>query len=257
MIAGLIGKLHLSSAEGGVEKRTDDGYDTFYYSHDSTPKLNPETDDYKRWIVEEKKQDLKKLFEPVNNFCCDGVPEEFHQTTWCTEMAIKFINKKRKGPWMLSINPFDPHPPFDPPKEYRMRYNPDDLPGPLFKLNDIERQKKFQEVCQQAVDAVNPGGENPPPPPVGGYKNPGNWPPESFNGKIVKAHYYAMIELLDKHFGILVNHLKEIGQLENTLIIFHSDHGEMLGDHGLIYKGSRFFEGIGSCTINILMAWKD
>ncbi len=38
---GLIGKLHLSSAEGGVEKRTDDGYETFYYSHDSTPKLNP------------------------------------------------------------------------------------------------------------------------------------------------------------------------------------------------------------------------
>ena len=103
----------------------------------------------------------------------------------------------------------DPHPPFDPPKEYRERYNPDDLPGPLFKLNDIERQKKFQEVCQQAVEAVNPGGENPPPPPEGGYKNPGNWPPESFNGKIVKAHYYAMIELLDKHFGILVNHLKK------------------------------------------------
>ena len=59
----LIGKLHLASAEGGVEKRTDDGYDTFYYSHDSTPKLNPEYDDYKKWIVEEKKQDLKKVFE--------------------------------------------------------------------------------------------------------------------------------------------------------------------------------------------------
>ena len=59
---GLIGKLHLSSAEGGVEKRTDDGYNTFYYSHDSTPKLNPETDDYKRWIVEEKKQNLKKKY---------------------------------------------------------------------------------------------------------------------------------------------------------------------------------------------------
>ena len=122
----------------------------------------------------------------------------------------------------------------------------------MFKLDDIERQK-FQEVCQQAVDAVNPGGENPPPPPEGGYKNPGNWPPESFNGKIVKAHYYAMIELLDKHFGILVNHLKEIGQLENTLIIFHSDHGEMLGDHGLIYKGSRFFEGL--VHVPLIFSW--
>ncbi len=51
---GLIGKLHLSSAEGGVEKRTNDGYDTFYYSHESTSKLYPETNDYKRWIAEEK-----------------------------------------------------------------------------------------------------------------------------------------------------------------------------------------------------------
>ena len=250
---GLIGKLHLASAEGGVEKRTDDGYDTFYYSHDSTSKLEPETNDYKRWIIEEKKQNLKKLFEPVNNFCCDGVPEEFHQTTWCTEMAIKFINKKRKGPWMLSINPFDPHPPFDPPKEYRKRYNPEDIPGPLFKLNDIERQKKFQEVCQQAVNAVNPEGKNSPPPPEGMYKNPGNWPPDSFNGKVVKAHYYAMIELLDKHFGRLINYLDEINQLNNTLIIFHSDHGEMLGDHGLIYKGSRFFEGL--VHVPLIFSW--
>lgn len=108
-----------------------------------------------------KKQDLKKLFEPINNFCCDGLPEDLHQTKWCTDMAIRFISKKRKGPWMLSINPFDPHPPFDPPKEFRIKYNPDDLPGPLFQIQDIERQKKFKEVCQQAVDAVNPGGDPP------------------------------------------------------------------------------------------------
>ena len=62
-----------------------------------------------------------------------------------------------------------------------------------------------------------------------------------------------MIELLDKHFGRLVNYLKEINQLENTLIIFHSDHGEMLGDHGLIYKGSRFFEGL--VHVPLIFSW--
>lgn len=85
------------------------------------------------------------------------------------------------------------------------------------------------------------------------YKNPGNWPPASFNGKIVKAHYYAMIELIDKHFGRLINYLKEINQLDNTLVIFHSDHGEMLGDHGLIYKGSRFFEGL--VHVPLIFSW--
>ena len=55
-----------------------------------------------------------------------------------------------------------------------MIYYHDIIINYLFKLDDIERQKKFQEVCQQAVEnyAVNPGGENPPPPPVGGYIKP-------------------------------------------------------------------------------------
>ena len=52
---------------------------------------------------------------------------------------------------MLSINPFDPHPPFDPPKEYRERYNPDELPGPLFKLNDIARQKNSKKYVSKQL----------------------------------------------------------------------------------------------------------
>ena len=81
---------------------------------------------------------------------------------------------------------------------------------------DFFDQNKFIEVCQQATEAVDPSGNNPPPPKKGGYKNPGNWPPETFNGKLVQAHYYAMIELLDKHFGRLINYLKKINQLENN-----------------------------------------
>ena len=78
-----------------------------------------------------------------------GVPDELHQTTWCTEMANEFIRQKRNRPWLLSVNPFDPHPPFDPPKEYLDRYNMKDLPYPLFEESDIEKQKKFRNIDQQ------------------------------------------------------------------------------------------------------------
>ena len=53
---GLVGKLHLAAADGGVEKRSDDGYRVFQYSHDSVAgKINVESNDYKKWLKEEKK----------------------------------------------------------------------------------------------------------------------------------------------------------------------------------------------------------
>ena len=53
-----------------------------------------------------------------------------------------------------------------------------------------------------------------------------------------------MIELIEAEFGRLVDPLDRTGQLDDTIILFHSDHGEMLGDHGLLYTGCRFFEGL-------------
>ena len=49
-----------------------------------------------------------------------------------------------------------------------------------------------------------------------------------------------MIELIDKQVGRMVDALKETGQLDNTIVIFMSDHGEMLGDHGF-YPRDRIF----------------
>ena len=59
-----------------------------------------------------------------------------------------------------------------------------------------------------------------------------------------------MIELLDLEFGRLIDYLNETNQRKNTLIIFSSDHGEMLGDHGLVQKGCRFYEGLVKYTLN-------
>lgn len=255
---GLVGKLHLASADGVMEKRTDDGYRMMEWSHHPMPHLSRQRNDYGRWLKEEKGVDHAELYQDIKGYLSAGVPAELHQSTWCTEMAIRFIDEARDGPWMLSLNPFDPHPPFDPAPEYLERYDPDSLPDPLFRPSDLERQKQFRNVCQQSVHATDPtragSSDSPGGAFAGGSENAATHPPDSFNGRAVKAAYYAMVELLDDQFGRLVDHLDAAGQLDNTLIIFHSDHGEMLGDHGLLYKGCRFFEGL--VHVPLIFCWQ-
>jgi arylsulfatase A-like enzyme len=58
----------------------------------------------------------------------------------------------------------------------------------------------------------------------------------------VRAAYWAMIDVIDTQIGRLLDFLEETGQRENTIVIFTSDHGEMLGDHGIYLKGPYFYE---------------
>ncbi|MEZ4714563.1 MAG: sulfatase-like hydrolase/transferase [Caldilineaceae bacterium] len=51
-----------------------------------------------------------------------------------------------------------------------------------------------------------------------------------------------MIDLIDAQVGRLLDALERTGQADNTLVIFMSDHGEMLGDHGIYLKGPYFYE---------------
>ena len=76
-----------------------------------------------------------------------------------------------------------------------------------------------------------------------------------YEHKLVKASYYAMIELIDTQVGRLIDCLEANGQLDNTLIIFMSDHGEMLGDHGIYLKGPYFYEG--AVKVPLIMSYPE
>jgi arylsulfatase len=250
---GMAGKLHLSRAKGRVEKRPDDGYRFFRWSHHPEPDW-PEGHDYDAWLREVRGIDPHEIYTMKQAYG-PGVPAEFHQTTWCTEMAMEFISQEREGPWLMSLNPFDPHPPFDPPAEFLDRIDSSTLPLPLFRESDIAHQKRYRAVDQQSKDAVRIGGE-----PVAAQVLDEDaedffhsTPPSAYDPRQVKACYYAMIELIDHEFGRLVRFLEERGELENTIIIFTSDHGELLGDHGLLYKGCRFFEAL--VHVPLIISW--
>jgi arylsulfatase len=248
----LVGKLHLAAAKK-YETRTDDGYRVFHWSHHPTPDQSY-GHDYENWLKHEKKVDPIELFSSVNYFCGPGVPTEFHQTTWCSDMAIRFITERRNKPWMISVNPFDPHGPFDAPPEYLSRYKSSEMPLPIFKDSDIENQKLFKNIDQQTKISEDPRIRKKITPVSGNSHDSIATAHNEYDALEVKANYYAMIEQIDDQFGRIIQTLKDSNQLENTLIIYMSDHGELLGDHGLILKGCRFFEGL--VRVPMIISWK-
>ena len=64
-----------------------------------------------------------------------------------------------------------------------------------------------------------------------------NFPPEEKKLRHLISNYYGMISLIDHNVGRIMTALNDLGIAENTLVIFTADHGELLGDHGLLLKG--------------------
>ena len=221
---GLVGKFHLQSSGQRTEPRLDDGYRYWRFSH--APRDDwPQGHDYADW-VRARGGDLDALRAGE-----DRVPPELHQTTWLTDCALAFIDQQRSGPWFLSLNPYDPHPPFIPPRVYAERFDPETMPGPHFRESDLKQQERLKDVAFQTLAER----------------------PEAFDGRALQARYYAMIAQIDEQFARLMAGLEASGQRDDTVIVFSSDHGEMLGDHGLLYKGCRFYEGL--VRVPLLFSW--
>jgi arylsulfatase A-like enzyme len=235
-VCGLAGKYHLSPADPMVdddvpmtENRIDDGYAEFHWSHDSRPSLDGHvvsTNEYHHWLRERGIEYSRSPFQD-SQYVETSMPEKHHHTTWCAEKAINFLeaNASANRPWAFTLNFFDPHVPFDPPSEYLERYLPklDTIPLP----NYVEGERDEKPVFHR-----HPPSQD-------------RFPFHEMDAKdhrLVRAAYWAMIDLIDDQIGRVLDNLERTGQRENTVVIFTSDHGEMLGDHGIYLKGPYFYE---------------
>ena len=235
---GLAGKLHLAScSEGKVETRIDDGYHDFHWSHHPQPDW-PENA-YTQWLTSKGKT-WEELYDgPSTDFVKHGIPAEYHQTTWCAEKTIEFLTENAGKPWFFSFNCFAPHHPFDPPAEYLERYDPDEMPLPKVGPGDPETKTRFQKLDSEWA-----------------HNSPGEFHTGAMTDRDrreVCAAYYAMCEHIDDEVGRILTALDESGQRDNTIVIFMSDHGEMLGDHGIYYKGPHFYEE--AVRVPLVMRW--
>lgn len=241
---GLAGKLHISACHPSAapikEHRINDGYAEFHWSHHPDPDWP--TNEYIEWLRRRDVQFERKTYCGSPYVEC-GMPADQHQTTWCTQKAIDFIetNAAFQRPWLFSLNFFDPHHPFDPPEEYLRRYldKLDDIPLPNYVEGELTNKPLFQ-----LNDHISAYGGN------AGY------PFDKMTARdhrLLRAAYWAMCDLIDDQIGRLLNALQHSGQLERTMVIFMSDHGEMLGDHGIYLKGPYFYEP--AIHIPLIISW--
>lgn len=230
---GLSGKLHISACHPSPyfsgEPRINDGYIEFHWSHH--PARSWPTNEYNHWLAE-KGAAFETPAHPDSRFIKIGMPAEHHQTTWCAQKAINFIESAAAfdRPWLFSLNPFDPHDNFDPPAEHLQRYldRLDQLPLPNYTSGELDSKPIFQSMDHR-----------------GAYNDPRNYPFAEMTAKdhrLVRAAYWAMIDLIDAQVGRVLAALERTGQGDNTIVIFMSDHGELLGDHGIYLKGPHFYD---------------
>lgn len=238
---GLSGKHHLRACfpkylgPGGRESRIDDGYETFHWSHGSG-RMGIAENDYHTWLAEHGlswKEGRKKVSDHVST----AMTRDTSQMAWCSDMAIEFFTANAGSPWLFSLNAFDPHAGFDPPEEFLAPYleHIDEIPLPAYIEGELDNKPLWQ-----MYDHIN-GAYG------GGNIRFRHSAMAEADHKLVRAAYWAMCDQIDYHVGKMLTALEATGQIENTIVIFTSDHGELLGDHGIYMKGPFFYD----CSIRV------
>ena len=236
---------------------------------------------YGKWYHEHGGKDEWAVAKPVEGFDACPVttmPENLHDSMFVGERAAAYISEHANDdqPFFLTASFPDPHHPFNPPLETALRYKDvpvkmpvnedDDLhtrprhyhyhqygvwhrAGLLHPLPDMPEEDKEKcgkcanQIAQFMDEKILQGL---------GLLTHGDSSGEEYKPGVLSAHErdqrirntYAMVDLIDKGVGKILDALKESGALEDTVIIFTADHGELMGDHGLWLKGPFFYDGL-------------
>ena len=154
-------------------------------------------------------------------------------TKWIVDQTIDFIETRDDtSPFFVWTSFTKPHPPFDPCMDYWMLYNTEDMPEPIYGnwSENIDTMKKgflyqtyrFTNMYRYDINQI----------------------------KAIRRAYYANITQIDYALGLLYSRLQELNLLDDSWIIFTSDHGEMLGDH---HMGQKILFNEGSAHIPLLV----
>jgi len=152
-------------------------------------------------------------------------------TAFITDKALQFIRRPGRKPWFLHISYLRPHPPYLAPEPYNRMYSPDQVPGFTIAPSLEAEAKQHPFLALLLTLDMNQG-----------KYSAGRYPRDEKSMRQLRATYYGLMTEIDDNIGSIVALLKETGQYEDTVIVFTSDHGEQLGDHHLLGKGSYFDE---------------
>lgn len=230
---GLVGKFHLGACQRGrLEPRFDDGFRVFRWAHD--PYRGSSENAYHRWLAASDPDLYEAALGTSGEHTWDTLPTQAHYSRWIGNETVDFLTSSREPgkPFFFIANFFDPHHGFGAPKEYVDRYDPQRLPRPVTRENELA---SAPPVLTEASHRSYAGHAR------GFTKYTADELAQT------RAAYYAMVTLVDDEVGRILDALEATGQARDTIVVFTSDHGEMLGDHQLMLKGPFMYE----CAVRV------
>jgi len=185
----------------------DDAYIKWVEQHDPSQVENCRCDTPPAWTGAPICKRPREVHQP---YVFDG-PEHLTHSAFVADETVNYIQTRGRDPFFCIAGFYAPHAPVNPPRRFVEMYDPAALPAPR----------------------RNPGED-----PRGLGLSDDDW-------RRVRAFYYALVSHVDDQVGRILDALDKAGIAEQTLVLFTSDHGEHLGDHGLVQKGP---PGLDSCA---------
>ncbi len=215
---GLFGKLHVSGrADEADHRHPGDGFDVYEWCNEASLDMESPLHAYDNWLAEEDPEFRERLRAEGRGVLHH--PRSVHMSHWIADRALSFIDETAgRQPFFAYLGFFDPHNPYDDyPEEFAEQVGELPLVRPAPERIPAGLQR---EIDSKTVAAHVAGGDL----------------------EAARVGYHASIALLDAEIGRVLDRLDELGIAEDTLVIVTSDHGEMLGDRGLMTKGAFFYE---------------
>lgn len=264
----LIGKAHFQPLKGSEEYPSSEAYPILqnldfwrkfngpFYGFEHVELTRNHTDEahvgqhYAVWMEDNGAKNWRDWFsKPTGNRSAQkyiwNIPEKYHYNNWITERTNKKLEEyKESGDnFFLWASYFDPHPSYLVPEPWASMYRPEDMDVPEYTPGEFDDKPPHFALTQE-VD-----------PDFSYLKEPGEKRPHWVHGATSHiaskekkskdmAIYWGMISMLDHYIGKILDKLEELDLMKNTAIIFTTDHGHFLGQHGLVAKAIHHYEDL-------------
>lgn len=144
------------------------------------------------------------------------LPARLHPTQWTGDRAIDFLKRRDPArPFFLMTSFLRPHPPFESPTPWNQLYRAADMPPPHVPAAAADFRTYWNALQNR-------------------FKYRGAWGTDTMLLRTIRAAYYGCISFVDFQIGRILDELGD--DAENTVVVFTSDHGELLGDYGCVGK---------------------
>jgi arylsulfatase A-like enzyme len=224
---GYVGKWHLGNELGRPTLNTH-GFDSWVSTEDTYTRDRAAEgySDYHHFLLSrgltppDEASDGARIFSRPSEA---RLPEELGKPAFQATECIRFLETHHDRPFLLMVNFLEPHPPYFGP--FDGLYDPGQMTLPESWSREMEETvPRRYRLRRQELAGRNPQ--------VGANDEMG-W-------KALKARYWGSCTLVDKHVGRILERLESLGLAESTVVVYSTDHGDMMGEHRLLQKSVQY-----------------